>query len=136
MKNLFYMGGPEFMAAVTILFIITTAWIIYHFVVGYTLKEPDLEKSLRKIGYGKTLGLFTLVIGILGQMLGLFGMFSAIEEATGLGKEIDPTLVFGGLKVTMIVPIYGVLVYLFALLLCFAGKLILEKRIASQAETN
>ncbi len=128
MKDLFYQGGPQFMGALTVLLIITTTWMVYHFVVAFTSKQTDKEKMLRKIEYGKSMGLFALITGILGQMIGLTAMFSAIEDATQIGKEIIPTLVFGGIKVTMICTIYGILIYLFSLILWFIASLLIEKK--------
>ena len=60
MKDLFIMGDPEYMAVLTILLIITTAWIIYHFIIAYKSKQTNKEKLLRKIAYGKSMGLFAL----------------------------------------------------------------------------
>jgi hypothetical protein len=128
MKDLFFMGGPQFMAILTLFLIITTAWFIYHFMVAYNSGQINREKLLRRFGYGKSLGLFSLIIGITGQMVGLYEMFDAIENALGSGEEIIPALVFGGIRVTMIVTIYGMLIYLFSIILWFAGSLLIEKK--------
>jgi hypothetical protein len=128
MKELFYMGGPKFMAILTLFLIITTAWFIYHFTVSYLAQKLNREKLLRLLGYGKLIGLFSLIIGITGQLVGLYGMFDAIESALNNGEEIIPELVFGGIRVTMIVTIYGLLIYLFSLLLWFVSTMLIEKR--------
>lgn len=126
------MGGPAYMAILTLLLIATTAWIIYHFIVAYTAKQARYKKALRKIGYGKTMGLFTMIVGITGQMNGLYAMFSAIEDLTAKGTAIKPELVFEGIKVTMICTIYGILIYLFSLLLWFLASVLIEKKQANQ----
>jgi len=128
MKDLFFMGGPVFMAILTILLIITAAWIIYHFIIAYNSKPPNQEKLLRKIGYGKLMGLLALITGIFGQMIGLYIMFSVIEGVYIRGEEVKPELVFGAIKVTMIVTIYGLLIYLLALVLWFVASLMIEKK--------
>lgn len=128
MKDLFFMGGPKYMAILTVLFIITTAWIIYQFIVVYTSKQGDKQNMLRKIGYGKSMGLFTLIVAITGQMSGFYHMFLSIEEAMGKGIEISPALVYGGIKVTMICTFYGMFIYLFSWLLWFAASLTIEKK--------
>lgn len=128
MKSLFYEGGPQFMSVLTILLIITTAWFIYHFIVSYQSNRINQEKLLRLFSYGKSIGLFSLIIGITGQMVGLTAMFSAIEEAVLRGKEIIPALVFGGIKVTMICTVYGILIYLFSLLLWLVASIMTEKK--------
>lgn len=122
------MGGPEYMAVLTILLIITTAWIIYHFVIGYNSKQPNQEKLLRRIGYGKSMGLFTMVIGISGQMTGLYHMFMAIEEVIEKAGDIAPALIFEAIRVTMICTFYGIFIYLLSLLLWFVASIMIEKK--------
>ena len=129
MKDLFFSGGPLFMAVLTVLLIITTAWIIYHLVMAYMSKQANPEKLLRRIEFGKSLGLFTMIVGIVGQMNGLYAMFAAIEEVATKGEEIIPALVFGGIKVTMICTIYGILIYLLSMVLWFVSNLLIEKRL-------
>ena len=80
MKNNFIAGGYEFMSVLSLELIIATAWIIYQFVKGYNSKQPNKEKILRKIGYGKSMGVFALVTGFLGQMIGFIAMFSNKDE--------------------------------------------------------
>lgn len=136
MKELFFMGGPTFMAILTILLIAITVWFIYHFVVAYLSGQINREKLLRRFDYGKSMGLLTLVTGIVGQMIGLYAMFSAIEDTLIKGEEIIPELVFGGIRVTMIVTIYGMLIYLFSLLLWFAATMLIEKRVESNKQLS
>jgi hypothetical protein len=73
-------------------------------------------------------GLFSLITGIVGQMIGLYSMFSAIKGVTANGEEIVPELVFGGIKVTMIVTIYGLIIYLFSILLWFVANMLIERK--------
>ena len=61
----------------------------------------------------KQLGLLALAIGALGQMIGLFGAFEAIESAGGVSQA----MLAGGLKVSSITTIYGLLIYVISLLL-------------------
>jgi hypothetical protein len=128
MKSLFYQGGPQFMSVLTILLVITTAWFIYHFIISYNSKKINQEKLLRLFGIGKFVGLFALITGILGQMVGFSAMFSSIEDAILRGEEVIPALVFGGIRVTMICTIYGILIYLLSLVLWFVASLIIEKK--------
>ena len=132
METLFFLGGPPYMAILTLLLIATTAWIIYHFIIAYRADQTDMTTHLRKLGYGKTLGLFTMIVGITGQMNGLYAMFSAIEKGTAKGAAIQPELVFEGIKVTMICTIYGIAIYLLSLLLWFVASILVEKKQAKQ----
>jgi hypothetical protein len=132
MKDLFLMGGPFFMGILTILLIITTAWIIYHFIIAYNSKQANQEKFLRRIEYGKSMGLFAMITGILGQLVGLSTMFSVLEEVYIKGEEVKPELIFGAIKVTMICTLYGILIYLLSLLLWFVASTIIEKKQSSK----
>ncbi|MCG6189000.1 hypothetical protein [Maribellus maritimus] len=131
MKDLFLMGGP-FMSALTILLVITTAWIFYHFIVAYNSKSTDKTVFLRKLGYGRMMGLFSLTTGVLGQMIGFSGMFSIIQANTEQGLEIRPEIVFEGIRATMICTIYGILIYLLSLLLWFIASILIEKKQTKQ----
>ena len=128
-ENNFIAGGYQFMSVLSLELIIATAWIIYQFVKGYTSKQPNQEKILRKISYGKSMGVFALATGFLGQMIGLLAMFDAIRSAVQNGDSIKPHLVFDGIGVTTISATYGVLIFLFTMILWFAATMIIEKRI-------
>ncbi|MFA9371066.1 MAG: hypothetical protein ACERIH_05100 [Labilibaculum antarcticum] len=128
MKDLFITGGSFFMGLLTLLLIITVAWIIYHFILAYRSKQTEKVISLRKLAYGKSLGLFALFTGVLGQMFGFCGMFDATERFTAIGKEISPHMIFGALKTTVIVTIYGSFIYLFSILLWFVASILIEKK--------
>lgn len=119
------MGGPEFMGVLTLLLIITTAWFVYHLVLGFNSKQVNQEKLLKKIEYGKSIGLFALIVGIFGQLVGLSAMFSVIAEV----DVVIPKLVYGGIKVTMICTFYGIFIYLFSLVLWFVATTIIEKKL-------
>lgn len=135
MDTLFFLGGPVYMAILTLLLVATTAWIIYHFFIAYRIKQTDRATHLRRLGYGKTMGLFTMIVGITGQMNGIYAMFSTIEEVTARGAAIQPELVFEGIKVTMICTLYGIAIYLLSLLLWFVASMLIEKKQAKQVST-
>jgi len=71
--------------------------------------EKQLNLSLQWL---KSIGTLGLVVGILGQLIGLFSAFSTIEA----GMEISPAILAGGLKVSMITTLYGLLIYIIHLL--------------------
>jgi hypothetical protein len=127
-QDRFMAGGYEFMSVLTLEFIIATAWIIYQFVKGYNAKQPNLKKILRKIGYGKSMGVFALATGFLGQMIGLMAMFHAIRGAVQNAEGIKPYQVYEGIGVTMISATYGVLIFLFTMILWFFASYIIERK--------
>jgi len=124
----FIAGGYQFMSVLSIELIIAIAWIIYQFIKAYNSEEPDLEKALRKIGYGKSMGIFALATGFLGQMIGLIAMFEAIGRVVQNGEAIQTPLVYGGIRVTMISSTYGVLIFLLSMIFWFLASFIIEKK--------
>ena len=124
MKNFFFMGGPLFMSILTIVLVVMTVWILYHFISGYKSVQLSRETILRRLGYGKSIGLFAMIIGILGQLIGLYDAFAAIEKM----GDISPSMVYGGIKVSMITTLYGIFIYLASLILWFVTSAIIEKR--------
>lgn len=125
MKDLFYMGGPLFMGILTVIFILMLAWAIYQFIPVILRKDVHVQKILHRLVHIKSIGLFALVTGILGQLIGLYMAFSAIERAA----DISPAIIYGGLKVSMITTFYGILIYLLSLLLWFILDYLASKKL-------
>ncbi len=118
------MGGPLFMSILTIVLVVMVGWILYHFISGYKSAQLSRETILRRLGYGKSIGLFAMIIGILGQLIGLYDAFAAIEKM----GEISPSMVYGGIKVSIITTLYGIFIYLVSLILWFVTSAIIERR--------
>lgn len=108
MTDLFYTGGPIFMGLLTIVL----AAIVATAILGI-LKLKKVQPLQINIVLIKELSILALVLGILGQFLGLFSAFTIIEQAV----EISPELLARGLKVSSIPTIYG-------LIICAIGFLI------------
>jgi len=68
-----------------------------------------------QLTYLKSIGLFIMITGILGQLIGLMSAFKAIERV----GDISPPILVGGLKISMITTLYGILIYLFSILVWF-----------------
>jgi hypothetical protein len=74
------------------------------------------------------MGLFALATGFLGQMIGLIGMFEAIRLVVERGESIKPHWVYEGISVTIISATYGVLIFLFTMILWFLASIIIERK--------
>jgi hypothetical protein len=85
----FMMGGPLFMSILTLLLI----GVVY--------------AAFQRKAILKEFGLAALAFGFLGQLIGLLGAFEAIEAAGGVSQSI----LAGGLKVSSITSIYGLMIY-------------------------
>lgn len=124
------------MLILTFLLVTTTAWIMYHFIVAYCSEQTDKAVCKRKIGYGKSMGLFALMIGLFGQMLGFSSAFSQLNDLLGTEFIVTPEMVYGGIKVSCFATIYGSLIYLLSLLLWFVASILLNKKQKSQVSDS
>ncbi|MGD9929072.1 MAG: MotA/TolQ/ExbB proton channel family protein [Mangrovibacterium sp.] len=106
--DLFYEGGPLFMSIITIwgigMLVFSVQKIILFFV----------QQKFTQNGLGLILlfGSLAIVTGFLGQAIGMLAAFDAIEAA----GDISPALIAGGLKVSMITPLYGTVIFIFSLI--------------------
>jgi len=112
------------MGTLTVILIMMVAWAVYHFLPVFLNKEVNFAKTRSKLKHIKTIGTFALVTGILGQLIGLYFAFSAVEEV----GSVAPGILMGGLKVSMIPTLYGILIFLLSLLIWFIADLIVSKK--------
>jgi hypothetical protein len=125
MIDLFNEGGPLFMGILTILFLL----MIVAAVRTYTKSsqgKTSLKQAKQGISNVRSLGLLALVFGIFGQLLGLYDMFTAIQQI----ESVAPALLAGGLKVSMITTLYGMVIFIIALI----AVMILRRTIRPGAE--
>ena len=101
--NLLFDGGAFFMFPILFLLIL----IIILIVKGF-LTPNEQKKTISLIA---SLGLFTIVWGFLGQTLGLIGAFDSIEQ---VGGSMSPALIAGGLKISLLAPVFGLVTFLVA----------------------
>jgi len=107
--------------------------MIYHFIAAYSSEQTDISVCIRKISYGKSMGLFALMTGIFGQMLGFSSLFAQLNDILGTEVVVTREMVYWAIKVTWIVTIYGSLIYLWSLLLWFVAKVLISKKQAKLA---
>ena len=112
------------MGILTGLLILIIAYAVYHFYPILKTGRLSPEKASSRLKHIRAIGLFALITGVLGQLIGLYTAFSVIERAA----DISPAMMFGGLKISMITTLYGMLIYLFSILLWFLLDLFLIKK--------
>lgn len=79
-----------------------------------TIFGGNVSESIdRQLGYIKSAGLLALVLGVLGQMIGLYSAFAAIEQM----GSVSPAMLAGGLKVSSITTLWGMVSYVISLLM-------------------
>lgn len=97
-------------------------------IVLYLIKANDVfvKRKYNKKGLTGILlfGSLSPLIGIIWQMIGMMQAFKAIEEA----GDISPSLIMGGLKVSMYAPLYGLIVLFFSAILWFILKWRIEAK--------
>lgn len=93
-------GGPFFMYTTLFLLITILALLIRGFI------KPSVRQ--KTITIVSSISLFVLVWGFLGQMIGLIGAFDAIEAA----GDVSSSVLAGGLKVAILSPLFGMIVFL------------------------
>lgn len=99
------MGGPLFMGILTLQMV-----GVFFLAIRYYMKEEATKRDLDLV---KSFGVFAMVTGIFGQLIGLFSAFQAINQV----GTVSPAMLAGGLKVSMISTIYGVIIFLIAFVL-------------------
>ncbi|MDX2432792.1 MAG: MotA/TolQ/ExbB proton channel family protein [Bacteroides sp.] len=124
LTNLFHTGGALFMGILTILLLILLATAVIFAISIFSGKAQHSESFRYRLTYLKVLGLFTMIFGILGQLIGLLIGFGAIERAA----DISPQMMYGGLKISFYTTVYGILVYLLSILLWFILDLWYHKK--------
>ena len=111
-------GGLIFMNFLTLFLL---AILVQFCIGGYFLffagnKRPVLTKNLiLGVIY---LGGFSAVWGILAQGMGIWLALSAIQQAA----DVSPAIIIGGIKASLIAPLYGAIIFLFSSILWFILK--------------
>lgn len=101
MIDLFYMGGPLFMGILTLILATVLAIAVYN-LISIKREQPGRVP----VTLVKEVGIFGLVIGILGQFTALYEAFAIIEQA----GAVSPAVLMGGLKISSITTLYGLTV--------------------------
>lgn len=113
MIDLYYQGGPLFMGILTLILLVLVATAIF-MAVKITPRQKDEPNSYNYyLQLLRQIGLIALIIGILGQLIGLYQAFDSIQAA----GMISPAILAGGLKVSMITTLYGFFIYLLSILI-------------------
>jgi len=114
MINLFHNGGPLFMGILTLILIALVATAVY-----IAVKRKSKTTNAPSLTWLKEIGILGLVVGIFGQFLGLYQAFSAIEQM----GSVSQSMLAGGLKISSITSIYGLVIFILAILLQFGLNL-------------
>lgn len=123
MKEYFLSCGLTNIIYITILTLLLMLMIIRMAYPFYHRQNKAKEDVLKSLEFAKSIGLFALMTGILFHLIGFYQAFNILEKV----GNISPGVLFGGLKVSMVTTIYGLIIYLLAQGLWFALSRILVK---------
>jgi biopolymer transport protein ExbB/TolQ len=123
MFDLLFQGVILFMGILTLLLLVILAMAVIMGLHILTGKRGVTEKIRHQLTYIKSVGLFALIFGILGQAIGLYEAFIDIEKM----ESISPSLLAGGLRVSSLTSIYGIIIFLISYLLWFGLEAVLNR---------
>lgn len=124
MVELFYEGGPLFMTLVSLAGL-TAAGLFINVVRKLLQGKQPSAQQLKSIPIA---GSTAFMLGILAQAVGLYQAMIAIQAA----GDVSPALIVGGFKVSMIAPIYGLIIFVLTLII----YLVLNLMFSPPLETN
>ncbi len=113
MLELFIEGGSLFMGMLSLLLLVVLSLAVLNGAKILSGSVKDFESMKQRLTYIKSVGLLSLVIGILGQLIGLFGGLGIMSQ-TG---SISPAILLGGIRVSMITTMFGMIIFLISYLL-------------------
>jgi hypothetical protein len=113
MFSLFIEGGWEFMTLITIM-----ALIMFYYAAraGAQVYGKGTTYNPGSLYYIRFFGMLALVIGVFGQLLGLYAAMSHISQ---MGGEISQQILAGGIRVSAITTLYGFVVFIIAHLIWY-----------------
>lgn len=98
-------------------------WIlVIIFVVRFLMNYFSNNKNIKKLSNINAtilfIGGFGFLLAIFYQNLGFYGALSAIQQA----QDISPAIILGGLKVSLIAPLYSLFLFLITGLVWFVFR--------------
>lgn len=116
-KQNFLEGGPFFMTLHFIMWILVIIFAV-RFLFNYFSKSKNTKRLTKFNATIIFIGGFGFLLAIFYQNMGLYGALSAIEHAA----DISPALIVGGLRVSLIAPLYSFFLFLISFLIWFVFR--------------
>ena len=124
MLHLFFEGGWEFMTLISLL---ALTMLFFSFKAGSRIISSGTalgQSSPASLYYIRFFGMLALVVGLLGQIIGLYEAMKQIAAEGGIPQDV----LAGGIRVSSITTLYGLFVFLLAHLIWFGLDLKLRKQ--------
>lgn len=100
-------GGPFSMFIITLLGLSMLFFVVKSGIKIFVKKNY----SGKGINYILMFGSLSFILGLLAQAIGMFQAFEAIQQA----GDISPAMIAGGLRVSMIAPLYGAFYFILSI---------------------
>ena len=103
------------MSILTLLLVVLLSISVYYgTLIIKSESEPELRNLYRhRITYIKSVGLLSLVVGIFGQLIGMYQGFSLIQSS----GAISQSLLLAGIRISMITTLYGMVIFIISYLI-------------------
>jgi len=109
MLNFFFEGGILFMTLISLAGLTALGLTIKVFMDRFSGK-PSIKYTPNSIVVA---GSLAFMLGILAQAIGIYQALIAIQAA----GDVSPALIFGGFKVSLIAPLYGLFIFVITLII-------------------
>lgn len=115
-------GGIYFMLPIYIMWIVVLFFTI-RFLLNYFSENKNTEKLKKQNSTILFVGSFAFLFGIFGQIIGFFQILDFISRE----GSVAPSIIAGGLKISLLAPLYGFVLLLISSLIWFSFKNLLSK---------
>lgn len=115
-------GGIYFMLPIYIMWIVVLFFTI-RFLLNYFSENKNTEKLKKQNSTILFVGSFAFLFGIFGQIIGFFQILDFISRE----GSVAPSIIAGGLKISLLAPLYGFVLLLISSLIWFIFKNLLSK---------
>lgn len=109
MLNFFFEGGILFMTLISLAGLTALGLTIKVFMDRFS-GTPSTKYTPNSIVVA---GSLAFMLGILGQAIGIYQALIAIQAA----GDVSPAIIFGGFKVSLIAPLYGLFIFVITLVI-------------------
>ena len=117
LKGNFIDGGPFFMTLHFLMWVLVILYTI-RFLRNYYSNNKDLKKLSKFNSTIIFIGGFGFLLSLFYRTLGIYGALASIEIA----QDISPTILAGGLRVSLIAPLYSFFLFLISSLIWFVFR--------------
>ena len=123
LKEFFIEGGWEFMSVLTFLLLLALALIVVILIQLFIKRPQNMIKIKNNLNHLQSLGLFSLVVGILGQLIGLYVELKYLSEVRVPSADI----IYGGIKISMDPTLTGVSIFVICWAFWFPLNYLLQR---------